>query len=317
MSDCYPIFIIGAPRSGTSITTWAIGQHPNIQSMPETAWIAEHAVGAYLSWQKGSERKSFSHLSNVNWPLEAFMKRMGDAVHAIVHDVYEERCRLFYGDDYKKTGVMLNNEKERAELGLGPPGLEIRNAVDEPKQLWVDGTPANSLFIWGLNLLFPNARFIHNLRKPEFVVRSLIHFDRAGGEKRELSAALLEWLVFTENALHAQIAFGNDKVFLLDYDRIQNDTKQMMSDLYQFLGEEDSDLAMSVFDKKINSSEVGAEESCSELLTLPQFVEAQEIYDRALNGETDFSSNEALEKLRLQFVDHTREFVDHARVKPR
>jgi hypothetical protein len=69
MKAARPIFIIGAPRSGTSITTWALGQHPNIQPMPETAWIASLAVGGYLSHVKGSERGRYSHLSNVEFPL--------------------------------------------------------------------------------------------------------------------------------------------------------------------------------------------------------------------------------------------------------
>jgi hypothetical protein len=34
-----PIFIVGAPRSGTSILAWCLGQHPNILPQEESNWL--------------------------------------------------------------------------------------------------------------------------------------------------------------------------------------------------------------------------------------------------------------------------------------
>ena len=47
-----PVFIIGSPRSGTSILTWALGQHPNLYPLEETVCAYEDLIrqGKILYW---------------------------------------------------------------------------------------------------------------------------------------------------------------------------------------------------------------------------------------------------------------------------
>src|SRR3546814_14333967 len=79
--------------------------------MPETAWIASMAVGSYLSFGKGSERSKFSHLSNVEYALEAFMEHVGFAVDSIVHDAFDKRCLNFYGERFRGEGWVLKGKQ--------------------------------------------------------------------------------------------------------------------------------------------------------------------------------------------------------------
>ena len=41
-----PIFVVGSPRSGTSILALFLGYHPNIFPVPESNWIGDFAVNA-------------------------------------------------------------------------------------------------------------------------------------------------------------------------------------------------------------------------------------------------------------------------------
>ena len=51
-----PIFVVGSPRSGTSILAWCLGHHPNIFPVPESNWMGDFAVNVAKSYQVGAAR---------------------------------------------------------------------------------------------------------------------------------------------------------------------------------------------------------------------------------------------------------------------
>src|SRR5256886_11509548 len=61
-----PIFVVGSPRSGTSILTWCLGQHPNIFAVPESNWMGDFVVNTAVVHQVGAARgRSEEHTSEL------------------------------------------------------------------------------------------------------------------------------------------------------------------------------------------------------------------------------------------------------------
>ena len=307
MKSARPIFIIGAPRSGTSITTWALGQHPNIQPMPETAWIASMAVGSFLSHRKGSERGRYSHLSNVGFPLAPFMERIGAAVDDIVQDVYVERCQQLYGPGVQATDWHLTSRQSEHPM-------QIRRAGAEPKRRWIDGTPLNTFYVAALAKLFPEARFIHNLRRPDEVATSLEGFDRVGAEPQALEQGLKTWIAHTDNAWHAELALGRARAFRLDFARIADEPEPLFRELCDFLGEAFAPDCLLPLQRKLNSSDVDArrERNLDLLRKNAVFRRAQGVYDavrrRPAEAQPDIAAQEVIEQ-RLRDYCHDRSIV--------
>jgi hypothetical protein len=303
MNDIKPIFIIGAPRSGTSITTWALGQHPNIQPMPETAWIASLAVGAHLSHGKGSERGRFSHLSNVEFPLASFMARIGEAVDAIVQDAFAERCLHMYGDAVRNPAWVLPANRQHVQM-------QLKRRGSDPKRRWIDGTPLNSFYTWALAQMFPQALFIHNLRRPHEVATSLEAFDKVGAEPQALEQGLETWISHTENAWYTERGLGSRRVFRLHFNRIADEPETLFREVLAFLGEGYSADCLLPLRNKLNSSEV--EDKRSKNLELLRenvvFRRAQELYDiveRQPGG--DDPDELSLQVVRQRFLDYCRD----------
>ena len=202
MDTAKPVFVVGSPRSGTSILAWSLGYHPNIFPVPESNWMGDFAVNVAMSYQIGAARGIFSILSAMDISCDEFFSHIGRSINSLV---LKHRCDL----DRKRLIIAVQRLLRERGLYLGEVTGEfdaatsaavqqyemvdktlyselvdsLRTAASdsEYKTRWVDQTPEYSLHICGLRKLFPSALFIHIVRDVGSVVRSMLNFHRIAG----------------------------------------------------------------------------------------------------------------------------------------
>jgi len=242
-----PVFVVGSPRSGTSILTWCLGQHPNMFPVPESSWMGDFAVSIAIGHQIGAARGDRSILSAM--------------------DIREDELFAMFGQGINDLILRHRKDLERKR--------QVTSKESEPKGRWVDGTPEYSLHICGLRRLFPDALFVHISRDVRAVVRSMLNFHRVAGIQLvpNEEEAYKYWLRTVRACIKAEEAYGPEVVYRLRYaDLISNPEPEMRS-LLDFLHEPYTAKCLEPLGRRINSSNVPDDFVADDPATDPALVE--------------------------------------------
>jgi hypothetical protein len=257
-----PIFVVGSPRSGTSILTWCLGQHPNILALEESGWMGDLAIDLAIRYRIGAARGDRSLLSAMEVQREEFFATFGKGINDLL---------LSHRKDLKRKQECA----ARAAGNAVPKNLTAVQSELDPKARWVDGTPEDSFHICGLRKLFPKALFIHIVRDVTSVVRSMLNFHRVGGSSLVSSEqeAYTYWFRTVSGCLLAERAYGPRVVFRLRYSDFVDTPEAALRSLLNFLSEPFSAECLTPLRKRINSSNVDADFKFSDPETDPSLVE--------------------------------------------
>lgn len=233
-----PIFIVGSGRSGTSVLTWAIGQHPNIIAMPETNWLTAQACYLDGFYTLGLASAPEDHLSRWNITREKFFREFGVAVDGIIRGTFEAR----FPDRHRSmVGAAVRN------------GLAWFRSLNDPKTRWVDGTPSSTGYAGVLAQMFPGSAFINLVREPSKVIQSWMG---ASFRPADLAASqeLVTHVYHSQRAGYlAHAAFGERALRVIFEDLIAN-PEDVLRSILSFLGEDYSPDCIKPLAEKINSS---------------------------------------------------------------
>lgn len=153
-----PVFIVGAPRSGTTLLQYRLRNHPRI-SLPTGE--SHFFIPLYRNQHQFGD---LSHLENVRSVLEAMYRQNREFLETDLHGLQF---------DIDNLARELHAE-HRQTIPSIITGLFEKNARGEGKARWGDKTPYYVLHIPKLLEWFPNAQIVHLIRDGRDVALSLM-----------------------------------------------------------------------------------------------------------------------------------------------
>lgn len=216
-----PIFIVGAPRSGTTLLQYMLRSHPRI-SLP----TGESHFFIPLYRNSGSYG-DLSKLENLRQVLKAMHHQNAEFLDTDLHGLKF---------DIERLAIELHSE-ERSSMQSIIAGLYEKNAVLEGKARWGDKTPYYVLHIPKLLEWFPGAQIIHLIRDGRDVALSLFGRKHDFGVYNIYIAAKY-WQQYVETGHKYGSHLSSATYLEIHYEDILLKQKDTMQNICQFLGEE-------------------------------------------------------------------------------
>jgi hypothetical protein len=204
------IFVVGCPRSGTTLVQELLGAHMDVFTCKETHFF--HKV------RRKGKRKVFDHLvlSQQN-----------------VVDAY----------DFVRSNNALLEEHDPSRIrslrsaALFFDQMMTSEALARCKSAWVEKSPENRLYIRWIKRYIPSAQFIHVLRDGRDVVASLVDaaekFPEAWKRYADLEIAVD---VYNRSLAESMKYCGIEDHIFVQYEHILDDVEGTNHKLFSFLG---------------------------------------------------------------------------------
>lgn len=216
-----PVFIVGAPRSGTTLLQYMLRSHPRI-SLPtgESHFIVPLCANA-------ATFGDLSQMANVRRVLEEMYRRNADFLDTDLHGV---RFDI-------ETLAAQFCEEGRNTLPAIVAGLFEKNAIGEGKRRWGDKTPYYALHLPRIVEWFPGAQVIHLIRDGRDCALSLMTRRHDFGVYNSYHAAKY-WQHFVDGGQTRGRTLGPDQYIEIRYEDLVAEPRKTMLQICAFLREE-------------------------------------------------------------------------------
>lgn len=209
MSNQQPNFIVGCPRSGTTLLQSMLATHSEIASFPES-----HVLLVTSRTRRG------------RW-----LRRLG-----LVSPEMRQRLRQFL------------NEVGHPEL-MPPVSCRLRPFIQQfshildqltvmqDKSIWIEKTPGHLYYIADFANAIPDARFIHLLRNGADVVASLYEVTNQNPEQWGHGYTIEQCVEMWNRAVHLSMGYaGNPNHHIVHYEQLLAQPEITVGNLCHFIG---------------------------------------------------------------------------------
>ena len=219
-----PIFIVGAPRSGTTLLQFRLRNHPRI-SLPTGE--SHFFIPLYRNQNNFGD---LSQLENIRSVLSAMYTQSPDFLDGDLHGL------KFNTDNLAKQ---LHAEGRHTMPAI-ISGLFEKNAQGEGKSRWGDKTPYYAMHISKLIEWFPDAQIVHLIRDGRDVALSLFGRQHDFFVYNSYFAAEY-WATYVERGHTLGSHLESWQYLEMRYEDFLDNPEGSMKTLCNFLGEDYSD----------------------------------------------------------------------------
>lgn len=211
MNKC-GIFIVGAPRSGTTLLQSILSSHSKIFTAPETSFFSNILPNLGIKF------------SNPDAGITA------------------NELKYIKDDLFRMTGIELPNEY----LEPGSDNCTIRDAFEkllnifniEEKPLWIEKTTIHARYMYAIQRFYPDAKFIHIIRDPVSSIGSMLNISPISFSDLRVNyiKSIREYSEFWNECVNAPLLFpGQENVLHLQYEELIETTEKSIRIVTDFL----------------------------------------------------------------------------------
>ena len=205
-----PLFLVGCPRSGTTLLQSLLTTHPQITSFPESHFFSSVISGRIWLRKLGIASRRAK---------PRFLEFLGEIQHQEMQR-YLPPFPLFVSQ-YVQTFIKVLNTL----------------TYQQGKRLWLEKTPRHLHYITDIETFLPTAKFIHIVRNGTDVVASLYDVTHTYPEEwngaRDVDTCIRRWIEDVQISL-SYARKPNHRI--VRYEDLVEDTTSVLQELCDFIG---------------------------------------------------------------------------------
>jgi len=205
------IFLVGCPRSGTTLLQSVVASHPEVASFPESHFFAK-----LLEKRKLWERK-----------LDLNSKEIHKCIDDFLAEVNHKELKNIFPKHYAFAFQFANSFKEVLDI----------LAEMQDKEMWLEKTPRHLHYISEIERWINEAKFIHVIRQGQDVVASMYEVTNKYPElwsgTRSIEKCINRWI--NDIDISRKYIHQSNHI-IISYEQITDDYESVLKILGKFIG---------------------------------------------------------------------------------